>query len=188
MPFCCWQRLHFEIRPTFRSTFPFQYVLVSGGFGPAPLSSSELFSLRALTWSPGPSMPHPRAGGVTVPSPDGDGKLLAVGGSLEEGPAAKTVLRYIKCIRCTVHSECNSTHYVTRFEFPTHHSICLFTCGRRPAGLLVTPVVVVLVVAVVGNNFLHGLTREPMYGLKNSKQNPIFCHFVLFISKAHVWF
>ena len=68
-------------------------MLVSGGFAPAPLSSSELFSLRTLTWSPGPPLPHPRAGGASVPRP-ADGSMLVVGGSLEREESARRVLRY----------------------------------------------------------------------------------------------
>ena len=56
-----------------------------------------------------------------------------------------------------------------------------FTCGSRPAGLLVTLVVVVVVVIVVvggGTTFIHGLSRESMYGFEKFKIiTPYFCHF-----------
>ena len=48
----------------------------------------------------------------------------------------------------------------------------VFTCGRRPAGLLATLVVVVVVVVVVGgggNNFYTWAPGEPMYGFVKLK-------------------
>ena len=72
----------------------------------------------------------------------------------------------------------------------------LFTCGRRPAGLLATLVVVVVVVVVIiivwgGNNFYTWALPETMYGFeKNKSKTPFFLFFLFsfFISKAYVWF
>ncbi len=63
--------------------------------------------------------------------------------------------------------------------------LTLFTCGRRPAGLLATLVVVVVVVFGGRITFIHGLSREPMYGFE--KINSKTPYFLSFFSKAHVW-
>ncbi len=67
-------------------------------------------------------------------------------------------------------------------------SCILFTCGRRPAGLLVT---LVVVVGGGGNNFYTwAFQRAHVWLWKNQKQDPIFLFYFYFfkISKAHVWF
>ncbi len=77
----------------------------------------------------------------------------------------------------------------------------LFTCGRRPAGLLATLVVVVVVVVggVVGGgggiSFIHGYWENPCMVLKKMKvRSYIFVIFHLFLFQkpmyglnAHVW-
>ncbi len=51
----------------------------------------------------------------------------------------------------------------------------IFTCGRRPAGLLVTLVVVVVVVVGGKNNFYTWDLPETMYGLEQIKsRSPLF--------------
>ncbi len=45
--------------------------------------------------------------------------------------------------------------------------ILVFTCGRRPAGLLATLVVVVVVVGGGGITFIHGHRESPCMVLKN---------------------
>ncbi len=56
-------------------------------------------------------------------------------------------------------------------------STCLITCGRRPTGHKVIPVVVVVVVVGVGAE----TTFKPMYDVWVSSKKPFFY-------KAHVWF
>ncbi len=56
--------------------------------------------------------------------------------------------------------------------------------------VVVVGVVVVVVVVGGGITFIHGLSREPMYGFKEFNSiTPYFYHFLsFFVSKAHVWF
>ncbi len=60
----------------------------------------------------------------------------------------------------------------------------LFTCDRRPAGVLATLAVVV----VGGITFIHGLSTEPLYGQENSKGRPYIYVFFFLISKDHACF
>ena len=99
----------------------------------------------------------------------------------------------------TWHPSTHHCHFLVDRNAPPNVSHCspcgyvsktvIFTCGRRPAGLLATLVVVVVVVVVVGGGgitFMHGLSRETMYGFENiNSKTPYFLSF--FISKAHVW-
>ncbi len=70
----------------------------------------------------------------------------------------------------------------------------LFTCGRRPAGLLATPAVVG-VVGGGGNNFYTWVLGEPMYGFEKFKARSyifvIFSSFLfqkpMYALNAHVW-
>ncbi len=74
---------------------------------------------------------------------------------------------------------------------PSKQTRDIFTCGRRHAGLLVTPGVVVVVVGVGvvvvggGTNFYTWALPETMYGPEKFKsRTPYFCHFSSFYFKS----
>ncbi len=60
--------------------------------------------------------------------------------------------------------------------------LSFITCGRRPAGLLVTLVVVVVVVG--GITFIHGHCKNPCMVLTKSKAGPHTFVFLFFYFKC----
>ncbi len=63
--------------------------------------------------------------------------------------------------------------------------INIFTCGRRPAGLLAT--LVVVVVGGGGITFIHGLSGEPMYGFEKINSKTPYLFLFYFKSPCMVW-